>query len=72
MATHSSILAWKIPWIEEPARLWFMGSQSQTVERLSMHRCARTHTHINIKNHIFFFWAPCSGQQYLNIKSKEE
>ena len=22
MATHSSILAWKIPWTEEPHRLW--------------------------------------------------
>ena len=22
MATHSNILAWKIPWIEEPGRLW--------------------------------------------------
>ena len=27
MATHSSILAWKIPWTEEPGRLWSMGSQ---------------------------------------------
>ena len=27
MATHSSILAWKIPWTEEPDRLQFMGSQ---------------------------------------------
>ena len=27
MATHSSILAWKIPWTEEPARLQSMGSQ---------------------------------------------
>ena len=25
MATHSSILAWKIPWMEEPGRLHFMG-----------------------------------------------
>ena len=24
MATHSSILAWKIPWTEEPGRLQFM------------------------------------------------
>ena len=30
MATHSSILAWKIPWMEEPLGLQFMGSQSQT------------------------------------------
>ena len=27
MATHSSILAWKISWAEEPGRLQFMGSQ---------------------------------------------
>ena len=27
MATHSSILAWKIPWTEEPGGLWSMGSQ---------------------------------------------
>ena len=27
MATHSSILAWKIPWTEEPAGLQSMGSQ---------------------------------------------
>ena len=27
MATHSSILAWRIPWTEEPARLQSMGSQ---------------------------------------------
>ena len=27
MATHSSILAWKIPWVEEPGRLHSMGSQ---------------------------------------------
>ena len=27
MATHSSILAWKIPWMEEPGRQQSMGSQ---------------------------------------------
>ena len=27
MATHSSILAWEIPWAEEPGRLQSMGSQ---------------------------------------------
>ena len=30
MATHSSILAWKIPRTEESGRLQSMGSQSQT------------------------------------------
>ena len=27
MATHASILAWRIPWIEEPGGLQFMRSQ---------------------------------------------
>ena len=27
MATHSSILAWRIPWMEEPGGLQSMGSQ---------------------------------------------
>ena len=27
MATHSSVLAWRIPWMEEPGRLQSMGSQ---------------------------------------------
>ena len=38
MATHSSIVAWKIPWTEEPGRLQSMGSQkSDTTERLHFH-----------------------------------
>ena len=30
MATHSSILAWRIPWTEEPGRLQPMGTHSRT------------------------------------------
>ena len=30
MTTHSSILAWRIPWMEEPGRLQSMESQSLT------------------------------------------
>ena len=30
MATHSSILAWRIPWTEEPGRLQSIRLQSQT------------------------------------------
>ena len=30
MATHSSILPWKIPWTEEPGGLQSIGSQSRT------------------------------------------
>ena len=38
MATHSSTLAWKVPWTEEPDRLQSMGSQRvDTTERLHFH-----------------------------------
>ena len=30
MATHSGILVWRIPWMEEPGRLQAMGSESWT------------------------------------------
>ena len=37
MATHSSILAWRIPWTEEPGRLQSMGSQeSYMIEQLTL------------------------------------
>ena len=35
MATHSSILAWKISWTEEPGGLQSMGSQRVGLERLT-------------------------------------
>ena len=38
MATHSSILAWRIPWTEEPGGLQSMGRQEQdTTQRLDHH-----------------------------------
>ena len=38
MAPHSSTLAWKIPWMEEPGRLQTMGSlESDMTERLHCH-----------------------------------
>jgi len=38
MAPHSSTLAWKIPWMEEPGRLQSMRSlESDTTERLPFH-----------------------------------
>ena len=33
MATHSSILAWRIPWTEEPGRLQFMDLQKSQTRR---------------------------------------
>ena len=37
MATHSSVLAWRIPWTEEAGRLQSVGSQSRTAERRHEH-----------------------------------
>ena len=39
MATHSSILAWKIPWIEKLGGLRFMGSQ-----RVGHNRATKAYT----------------------------
>ena len=40
MTTHPGILAWRIPWTEEPGRLQTMGSRdSDTTEQL-VHTCA--------------------------------
>ena len=40
MVTQSSILAWRIPWTEEPRGLQFMGLQSQTrLTQLGRHAC---------------------------------
>ena len=47
MATHSSTLAWKIPWMEEPSRLQSMGSQSQ--KRLS------DFTSLHFTSHIYIY-----------------
>ena len=37
MATHSSILAWRSPWTEEPGGLQSMGSESDMTEATQHH-----------------------------------
>ena len=39
MATHSSILAWRIPWMEEPSGLQSMGSQRLSDFTLTLSLC---------------------------------
>ena len=46
MATHSSILAWKIPWTEEPG-----GLQSKGWQRVGHHSAYRAHTHTKVIKH---------------------
>ena len=43
MATHSSILGWRIPWTEEPGELQSMGTQ-----RVRHDWATNTHTHIHL------------------------
>ena len=45
MATHSSILAWRIPWTKDPGRLQSIGLQdSDMTERLTLLLVATTTT----------------------------
>ena len=44
MATHSSILAWKIPWMEEPGRLQSMGSGLENSMNCIAHRVTKSQT----------------------------
>ena len=43
MATHSSILAWKIPWTEEPGWLQSMGLQIVGHNSVPMHEICVSH-----------------------------
>ena len=61
MATHFSILAWRIPWTEEPGGLQSMGSEeSDTTERLDPH-------------HVLFLMttSPSQRRYILNIHWKD-
>ena len=46
VATHSSVLAWKIPWMENPARLQFM-----RLQRVG-HNYTRMHRHTELKDEV--------------------
>ena len=53
MASHSSVLSWKIPWTEEPGGLQSVASQSQTwLKQL------RTHAHTRAVRQVFPCFSP--------------
>ena len=61
MATHSSTLAWKIPWMEEPGRLQSMGSLSQTrLKRLSSSSRKEDREDVSL----FFFFPPVPTMEH--------
>ena len=49
MATHSSILAWEIPWSEEPGGLQSMESQRVRHDWAQVHVLTHTHTHTHTR-----------------------
>ena len=51
IATHSSILAWRIPWTEEPSGPRSQGHKSQT--RL---RRVSTHAHMQYLGILYLYW----------------
>ena len=61
MATHSSILAWRIPWMEEPGGLQSMGSQ-----RVG-HDWASSHPFTSF--HFLFKWSEVKWVKWSEVKS---
>ena len=59
MATHSSILAWRIPWTEEPGRLqpmWLQESNTTEHTHIHTHACTCTHTRAHTQSWTCFFF----------------
>ena len=60
MATHSSILAWKIPWAEEPGRLQPTGSSRVGHDWVTECTRARAHTHTHTYLYKDYIMCYCS------------
>ena len=69
--TDSSILAWRIPWTEEPGGLQSMGQQIDTMDRLT-HRHTHTHTHAEVINKSqFITWLGGKSLSRLGLREHE-
>ena len=73
MATHSSILAWRIPWTEEPGGLQSMGSQRvrhDWASSLHFIICKQRNTDLSFLflNQVVKFWQNLLFYFYSNIK----
>ena len=64
MATHSSILAWRIPWTEKPGELQFMGLQ-----RVRHDWATNTFTFLDVKE-IEYLFLICISRKFLSQVSK--
>ena len=52
MATHSSTLAWKIPWTEEPGGLQFTGSQRVRPDCVTKHSFVPSHPADRVRRYL--------------------
>ena len=52
MATHSSILAWEIPWAEEPGGLQSMGSQKVWYDWVTKHSTVWLFLQLTAENNV--------------------
>ena len=64
MVTHSRILAWRIPWTEEPGRLQSMGLQ-----RVG-HDQAPKHSTVLLLGRVFKIWMQYSTSVYPSLMGK--
>ena len=53
MTTHSSMLAWRIPWTEEPGGLQSMRIAELDMTATSMHTHTHAHTHTHTHTHAY-------------------
>ena len=71
MATHSSILAWRIPWTEGPGRLWSVGQAMvcgdmteqlilllYNMYNLKLYAKSYVYVYIELFSHVQLFWGP--------------
>ena len=72
MATHSSILAWRIPWTEEPGRPQSTGSQrvghdwTTSLHFIYIYICIYTHIHILL---LLFLWRTLTDTAIIQDKN---
>ena len=69
MATHSSILAWRIPWTAEPGGLQSMGHK-ESHNRAHPHKVARLQLHNPLYHWAFYFFIRLYHVSFLSEKKQ--
>jgi len=64
MATHCSILAWKIPWTEEPGRPQSIGLQRVVRDLVTKQECALTIKHLKLCTDLYYCCILCIKDQW--------